>query len=516
MFRLTGVVRDSDAQVAHFGELIPDDRVFIAPSFTWRPDDNTTFTVLTDFQHDKTGNAFTVPVAKTVGNKLGGTILDVYPLPLWTGDPTFNRFDQEQFRVGYQFEHRFNEMFTVRQGLRYGEVDLDYRYLLPLNGIPLIEGSTTKELNRESRAVREATKSFTVDNQLETKAFTGAIRHTFITGLDYQLFQLDSTTLKGKAPSLNSLDPVYGQPVQTPTNLDQSAEQDASQTGIYVQDQAKLDNWILTMGGRYDWANLDSVSLTVDQKQQNTIVVAHANDEAFTGRAGLTYLFDIGLAPYVSYSESFLPTMGVDKNSNPFVPTTGQQYEAGIKYEPLGTRSRFTLAAFDLTQQNVLTLDPTKLTAKIQTGEIRSRGIEAEATVSLSDALQLIATYTLMDIEVTKSTPAQKDLAKVPILTPEEMASIFADYTFQYGPLAGFGFGAGVRYIGETYMDPANTLTNDAYMVVDAALHYTYKDMTWALNVSNLFNRDEAICTTSGGCQFISPQIVRTSVRYRW
>jgi iron complex outermembrane receptor protein len=110
----------------------------------------------------------------------------------------------------------------------------------------------------------------------------------------------------------------------------------------------------------------------------------------------------------------------------------------------------------------------------------------------------------------------QGNIGKVPIITPTEMASIFADYTFQHGPLPGFGFGAGVRYIGETYMDPANTITNDAYTVIDAALHYTYKDMTWALNVSNLFNKDEAICTTAGGCQYISPQIVRASVRHRW
>ena len=33
MFRLTGLVRDADAQIAHFADFVPDDRVFIAPSF---------------------------------------------------------------------------------------------------------------------------------------------------------------------------------------------------------------------------------------------------------------------------------------------------------------------------------------------------------------------------------------------------------------------------------------------------------------------------------------------------
>ena len=65
-------------------------------------------------------------------------------------------------------------------------------------------------------------------------------------------------------------------------------------------------------------------------------------------------------------------------------------------------------------------------------------------------------------------------------------------------------------------MDNVNLISNDAYTVADAALHYTYDDVTLALNVSNLFNREETTCTTAGGCQYISPQIVTSSVRYRW
>ncbi len=122
-----------------------------------------------------------------------------------------------------------------------------------------------------------------------------------------------------------------------------------------------------------------------------------------------------------------------------------------------------------------------------------------------------------MDIEVTKSMPQQRNLGKVPTLTPEEMASIFADYTFHSGPLAGFGLGAGVRYIGETYMDAANTRANDAYAVVDATCAMTStRNTRWQLNASNLFDKEEATCTTAGGCQYISPQIVTSSVRYRW
>lgn len=514
LFRLTGLARDADAQIAHFSDFVPDDRLFIAPSFTWRPDSNTTFTVLTDFQHDDTGNAFvatrfypTLPLSPAI------TVTDVKPTTLFTGDPNFNKFEQDQFRIGYQFEHRFNEALKVRQNLRYGEVELDYRYFL--GGIQ----ADTPVVVRAPRAIDETTESFTVDNQIEGKLTTGAVKHTVVAGLDYQHFALDSVTFGGAfnpAYFLNVNNPVYGLNIPKPTTLLSSSTQVAKQTGLYAQDQAKLDNWILTLGGRYDWSSMDTTN-----RLATTDSLTTADDEAFTGRAGLMYLSDFGLAPYASYSESFLPTTGIDRNSNPFEPTTGQQYEAGIKYEPLGTRSRFTLAAFDLTQQNVLTLDtvqsgPCAPSCRTQTGEVRSRGFEAEASASLTEGLELIATYTLMDIEVTKSTPQQGNLGKVPTLTPEEMASVFADYTFRTGPLAGFGFGAGIRYIGETYMDPANRLTNDAYTVVDAVLHYDYDGARFALNANNIFDRDDATCTTAGGCQYISPRIVTGTVKYRW
>ena len=504
MFRLTGVVRDADAQIAHFSRFVPDDRLFIAPSFTWRPDSDTTFTVLTDFQRDKTGNAFPVPIV-TLSPMF--KIADVKALPLYMGDPSFNKFEQDQFRVGYQFEHRFNDMFTVRQGLRYGEVDVDYRYLTIAN--VLFQGGSTTQ-NCVARAVDEETSSLTVDNQLETKLTTGPVRHTVLSGVDYQRFTLDSTTRGGAAPSLNITNPIYWQFVPTPTSLMQSSQQDASQLGVYAQDQAKLDRWLLTFGGRYDWAN-------VDTSNRITGVQTNADDAAFTGRAGLTYLFDFGLAPYASYSELFLPTTGTDFSGAPFKPTTGQQYEAGVRYEPPGEKSRLSLAVFDITQQNVLTPDPAPGHSgfNVQTGEVRSRGFEAEWVANPVAGLQVIATYTKLDVEVTKSnTPSE--IGKTPIVTPEEMASIFADYTFQSGPLKGFGFGAGARHIGSSFMDTDNTISNDAYTVFDAALHYTYGNATLALNASNLFDKETATCTTSGGCQDISPQIVTATMRYRW
>ncbi|MGH8650860.1 MAG: hypothetical protein ACREYE_01180 [Gammaproteobacteria bacterium] len=109
---LTALFRDSDTEV-DFGK---DERYFVAPSFTWRPSEDTTFTFLSHYQKDETGNTVQNPPAEgTLLPKPNGKI----PTSRGTGEPGFDRFDREQFGVGYAFEHRFNDTWRVRQNLRY-------------------------------------------------------------------------------------------------------------------------------------------------------------------------------------------------------------------------------------------------------------------------------------------------------------------------------------------------------------------------------------------------------------
>lgn len=152
---------------------------------------------------------------------------------------------------------------------------------------------------------------------------------------------------------------------------------------------------ILTLGGRYDWAlqtDNDILSSTIGKK----------TDTAFTGRAGLIYLFDNGFAPYVSYSTSFMPYSGFDGQNNPFKPTTGEQWEVGLKYEPVGYDALITVSAFDLKQKNVPTYDEfTYLPA--QTGEIHVQGIEIEGKATVFDSLDLIAAASYTDSVYSKA-----------------------------------------------------------------------------------------------------------------
>jgi len=175
-----------------------------------------------------------------------------------------------------------------------------------------------------------------------------------------------------------------------------------------------------------------------------------------------------------------------------------------------------TVALFDLKRQNVLTTDPSNALFQVQTGEVRSQGVEFAVNANLMEGLNLVGAYTLYDLETTKDlNPA--NIGLMPTGTPESFGSLWLDYTMQDGPFRGFGVGAGVRFVGESYADEANTLTVPSYTVADAALHYERDNWRVALNVSNLF--DEVYvgsCSGPAACFYGDRRKATLSASYKW
>ena len=503
-YRLTGSGRDSSTQV----DYVDFDRMFIAPAFSFR-NEKTSFTLLTNYQYDDQGWAQQFyPAQGTVEFNPNGTISS----NRFTGEPNFDYYKNKQYSIGYLFEHRFNPTWTVRQNARYQGLDNSQRGVFGLGLQPNL-----RDYFRYGDGGETELDSFVIDNQIEAKFHTGRpIKHTLLMGLDYQDHTYSDVGLTFFSPTdplllLDLFDPKYGAKLSFLSPYYDTKEQQA-QLGLYVQDQIKIyDKLIISLGGRSD-----EVKTTTRDYLANSLV--ESDDEAVTGRAGAVYLFDNGLAPYASVAQSFLPQLGTDIFGTPFVPETGQQYEAGFKYEPPVMKNMlFTFAAFDLYRQNVITIDPENPLNSVQSGEIRSRGIEIEAVASLDWGLDLQAAYTNLNTEFTKSNDGNQ--GNTPYGVPDHRVAIWADYTFQTGRLAGFGFGGGVRYIGQTWGDDANTFKVPAVTLADAAIHYEWND-SWrlAVNANNVFDKEyiAACFAYENGCNFGERRTVLGSLRYRW
>jgi iron complex outermembrane receptor protein len=514
LYRLTASGFDVGTQVDHTGY----QRISIAPSLTWRPDKDTTFTILGTYQRDPKAGFYNQLLPNGIGtiNPLPNGLR--FPTSFYSGEPGFDKTERTYGSIGYLFERRINNALTFRQNVRYTDLDTDFAVVSP-------NGSQTNPTNlaRSAFTTQETIRSFAIDNQTEAKFMTGPFQHTVLAGVDYRNgvdHRLSGSLLTG-VPAINAFNPVYGQPFG-PVPLTTDIRQAIDQWGFYAQDQIKLDHWEALLGTREDIASSRTETLSFATK---ATTIAPKYDVANTKRAALLYKFDNGVAPYIQYTESFQPAAGADFFGNPFEPTTGQQEEAGIKYQP-DAKSLYTVALFNLTQQNVLTVDPIAShgpTSQVQTGEIRSRGVEFEAKTEVNRDLTVLAAYTYLDNIVTKTnTPSQ--LGKRPIGGfPTNAASLWADYTFHDGALDGFGLAGGVRYIGDTAGNSANTFSVPAVTLFDAALHYDlaglgpqFKGYQFQVNATNLFDKTYVTLCQDIGCYYGLRRQVIATLRYRW
>lgn len=528
-YRLTGLARSANAQQKGSEE----QRYAIAPAFTWSPDDKTNFTFLSYFQNEpETGYYGWLPKEGTVEPLPNGKRL---PTDFNEGAKN-NTYSRNEKMIGYSFDHEFNDTFTVRQNLRFAQNKVSqksvYGYGMcsdplytkdqealkasPCLSIPQSQWGHT--LTRQYVIDNEKLENFSVDTQLQSKFATGSVDHTLLTGVDFMRMRNDIDSWFGYAGSVAPSD-IY--------NLDRSdfdfgAHPNPSgpyrvllkqkQTGLYVQDQAQWDKVLVTLGGRYDWADQSSFNRDYGNKSER-------DDKEFTWRGGVNYLFDNGVTPYFSYSESFEPASQTDANGDLFAPSKGKQYEVGVKYVPEDRPIVVTGALYQLTKTNNLMADPNGSLFSVEGGEIRARGVELEAKAALSASVNVVGSYTYTDAEYTTDTTYK---GNTPAQVPKHMASLWADYTFFDGPLSGLTLGTGGRYTGSSYGDPANSFKVGSYTVVDALVRYDLARVGMAgsnvaLHVNNLFDREYvASCFNTYGCFWGAERQVVATATFRF
>ncbi|MHC1479387.1 TonB-dependent siderophore receptor [Frateuria aurantia] len=517
LYRVTAVADSQNTQTAwiehrHFG---------IGPSITWKPDDKTSLTLLSNYTYSPAvGDYSYVPAMGTVLYDPKGKVSSSFS----SGDPNFNRASQRLLELGYIFRRQLSDVWAFSQNARY----TDNRNMAKMVW-PESVASDDVTLSRYAFVRQESSRSYLVDNRLSADFATGAVQHDMLMGVQYS--KIDESWAWGDSfdvPTINILNPVYGLSFPALTSLAMTHEWvGAKETGVYFQDQMSIDHWHVVLGVRQDWVNETSTG------SEASLDVPTQSSHALSWRVGTTYHLDNGLAPYVSYSTSFQPQFNdITANGSLAVPTTGKQYEAGLKYQPGSGNNLLTLAVYNLTEQNVVESDPNNPNFVIQAGEVRSRGIEFSDHSNITPYFSLIASYAFTDSRYTRnnSTATAVSGATVDIqgndqeAVPRNAASVWADYTFHDGGLDGFSLSGGVRYIGATYGDQANSFRVPPATVFDAALRYDMAHLNPALhglvvkfNVANLFDKSYiASCYSTSECNFAVRRNLYASASYDW
>ncbi len=486
--RFTAIARDRD--------LIADDtgqkRVYVAPTATLRLGDRTTLTGLAYYQYDRGegGNGGFLPVEGTLLPNRNGVIGQRTNL----ADPR-NRFVRRQGSAGYELVHGFSDAVRFQSNARWNR----YRERAPMGIYATGLAADGRTVTQSNFTYAEDVTSFATDNRVDASFQTGAIGHKLLVGVDYRNVRNEAAfAFVFGVATLDAFDPVYATPDAAlqpgyPTRFN---DQRLRQTGVYVQEQARIGDFFLTAGGRYDWVRsryLAPFTLVTEPGMVN-----RTEQERFTYRLGANYVTASGIAPYASYSTSFEPVLGTDAaTGEAFKPSRGRQYEVGVKYDARGlpddVRLFASAALFDIRQRNVVTTAPSSGPVfGVQTGQVQVRGGEVELVARIRDRLTINGSYSYNDSEVLESAVAAEIGSDLPV-TPRHKASLFVGYNIQRGPLAGFGLGAGARYTSSSagsLPGPFNTVVfrGEEATLFDALVSYDLPGWRLAVTGSNILD----------------------------
>jgi iron complex outermembrane receptor protein len=156
------------------------------------------------------------------------------------------------------------------------------------------------------------------------------------------------------------------------------------------------------------------------------------------------------------------------------------------------------LAVFDITQKNVVVTNPANSQQKVQTGEITSKGFEVSGSHMLSDWVDIAASYSYTDAEITEDEFNPDVVGNTPAQTAKHKATLWADY-YATDKLT---LNAGVRYEDGMQLDKQNSDELPSVTLVDIGGSYQINPMlAVGASINNLFDKTYVgTCYDSNNC----------------
>ncbi len=508
LYRLIGIYRDANTQT----DFVKNDRQLLMPAITWRPTKDTDWTVIGLYQKDKTGSSTAfLPLNGTLFYNPNGQI----PINRFTSEPGWDKYQTTTKAITSLFEHAFSTNFKVFSRFRYSHDDGIYRTMYPnsysnffgalMPYFPYTSASQ-QSVHRYTYALETSRNMVTADTGGQLDFATGAVTHKVLFGVDVRnLTEQSSSGFGFDLNPFNLYNPVYGQATAYPVLLkDPGIRQQV--TGLYIQDQMRLGQFLVTAGIRRD--ELKSEAEGVPSQE----------DAATTKRLALMYETSFGLNPYVSYSESFNPILGSNICAGFCKPVEGKQYEAGFKYK-VSNSAVFNGAVYEIQEKNRLSAGPNPLFS-VQTGENTIRGVALEYIGSITPDLDIIASYAYIDAKITQGAFAGNQVESV----PRNYASLWAKQKLTLFGVSGFSIGGGVRYIGDSWSSGISPVTNDFYTVTTPGhtlfdAMFAYEDKHWRFQVTGTNLADNiyfASCLARGDCFYGNRRNVIGTLTYKF
>lgn len=506
--RVVALYRDSETQV----EYVEDDAIVFAPSLTYETDRGSVSVLINYTEREGDTSHQFLPLSVTACGDSSVSISEPnvcafasgqeVDADLFVGDPNHNRYDTEATTFSLFGTYDFNDNWSFEGTARYRDNEADYEqtwisFLGDGNPRTFPDGTAVARTWYSAPAGSEQTA---FDVRIRGSFDTGVISHELLIGANYQDVEtnIESALLYGLPTSFNVFNPVYdGSEVPPDSAFDAfrgASETETKATDYYLTDNMTMGNLILNLGVRF--SSVESKDVISDQEDDETPITV-----------GALYRSDMGLNPYVSYSESFRATVGTDViTGGSLKPREGEQTEVGIKYQPSNGNSFITFAYFELEEDNLVDF---LAGGQTQPGlTIETEGFEVEAFVAWND---FFFDFNYRNLDAEEIDELGNSVPRPSL--PDDAASLWVGWNPSSGSLSGLRVGFGTRWASEnesngTAFLPANgfaptpvRVETDGYTVFDAMIGYEINGFDLTLNLRNLTDEEYySTCLSRGDC----------------
>ncbi|WP_223882174.1 TonB-dependent siderophore receptor [Kluyvera genomosp. 3] len=500
-YRLIGEYQNEDYW-RNFGK---ERSSFIAPSLTWFGDDAT---VNLSWSHRNYNTPFD---RGTIFDLNTGQAVNV-PSKVRFDEP-FNITDGNSDLAQLNAEYRLNSQWTAR---------FDYSFSQDMysdnQARVMAYDAKTGNLTRRVDATQGSTQRMHATRaDLQGNVVIGGFYNELLTGIayeNYDLLRTDMIRCKNVKNSLNIYHPVYGTLDKCTTvsaaDSDQRIQQETYAT--YLQDALYLtDKWIAVAGVRYQYYT--QYAGKGRPFKENT----DSRDEKLTPKFGLVYKVSPTVSLFGNVAQSFMPQSSIASYIGDLPPEESTAYEVGAKFDLFdGVTSNITF--FDIHKRNVLYTETIGDETYAKTaGKVRSRGIEVDVAGSLSENLNVIASYGYTDAKVEEDPEyAGKPLPNVPRHTGSLFLTYDINNVYDSNTLT---LGAGGHALSRRSGTNGADYYLPGYAVADFFAAYRMKlqyPVTLQVNVKNLFDKTyytSSIASNNLGNQIGDPREVQFTVK---
>ncbi|WP_164557816.1 TonB-dependent receptor [Massilia atriviolacea] len=296
----------------------------------------------------------------------------------------------------------------------------------------------------------------------------------------------------------------------SPDPLRPNFRTDTVSHAVYAEDAYRLSERLLLLAGlRHDRYQVARTSLQGAAGFDATL-------QSTAARLGLTWTLAPDTSLYGQFSSGSDPVtslLSLNLANSRYKLTRSRQLETGVKQSLAGGKAEWTAALYRIRKDDIITRDPANPALSIQGGSQSSRGAEISASVALAPAWRLEgnAVYTDAAFDTLVESGNVSRAGKRPSDTPTSSANLWLSYR-----AAGWRGGAGARYVGERFIDNANTQSLPAYTTLDASVGWqASRHVLVQLNLRNLADRLYA-STSYGGSQYLLGERRHAELTVQW